>query len=91
MVPSKEYAATAFKCERALKYNIPVVTTNFIQACVDANTLLDVDSYLAIGETATEKASEGLKSGKISTGMCLLLRWVFGLTYGIASISDQNI
>nr|XP_047129288.1 protein mono-ADP-ribosyltransferase PARP4 isoform X3 [Hydra vulgaris] len=65
VVASKEFAQTSYRCERALKYGVPVVTSDFITKSVEAGFLLNHESFLAF---KIEKESvDELKSGKLST------------------------
>lgn len=68
MVDDRENASDTYKARTALKYRVPVVSLNFIDACLEAGRLLDADSYIAVGKT---KAQE-FGSGKI-VGGCFYL------------------
>ncbi|XP_065649889.1 protein mono-ADP-ribosyltransferase PARP4 isoform X11 [Hydra vulgaris] len=65
VVASKEFAQTSYRCERALKYGVPVVTSDFVTKSVEAGFLLNHESFLAF-KIEKERVDE-LKSGKLST------------------------
>ena len=78
---SEEHAKSSFRCERALSYSIPVVTTNFILESVKAKKLLDIEQYLVFNEQKKRRDSEKkieeaseLKSRKITIGITI---WFF--------------
>ena len=75
---SEEHAKSSFRCERALSYSIPVVTTNFILESVKDKKLLDIEQYLVFNEQKKRRDSEKkieeaseLKSGKITIGITI--------------------
>ena len=52
----------SYKCRTALKYNIPVVSAAFIEACSDAGRLVEPDDFLVAGRTK----KKDFQSGKIA-------------------------
>ena len=48
----------------AQKWGIPVVDVSFIDACIEANKLLEPDQFIVAGKTAGEEFSTGKIIGK---------------------------
>jgi len=57
-----EKAANSYKCSMGVKFGLPVVSTAWIQASLNAGHLANTDDFLLLGRSK----SEGLKQGKIS-------------------------
>ena len=55
-----------YKVKTAMKYGIPVVSVDFIDACIASSKLLDTDNFVVFGERASTSFSSGkiLSSGK---------------------------
>ena len=70
VVISKEFAKTSFRCERALKYGVPVVTSDFITQSVEERCLLNHKPFLAL-EVESGFVDE-LKSGKLAISINFL-------------------
>lgn len=49
----------------AQKWCIPVVSTSFIEACVDAGKLVQADDFVVAGKTASQELSSGKIVGKL--------------------------
>eukprot|EP00794_Sanderia_malayensis_P009205 gene9205-10179_t len=52
----------SYKTTTALKYGIPVVSPEYVHACIEQNKLLHTDGFVVFGTTAKDE----FKSGKIS-------------------------
>ncbi|KAI0229496.1 Protein mono-ADP-ribosyltransferase PARP4 [Lamellibrachia satsuma] len=59
VVDDRENASDTYKARTALKYRVPVVSLNFIDACLEAGRLLDADSYIAVGKTKAQEFGSG--------------------------------
>ena len=66
MVTNNTSAEPSYKTKTAIRYGIPVVSVNFINACMEHGKLVDVDQFLVFGESASSQ----FKSGKILSGEC---------------------
>lgn len=62
MCNDAEKAEWSYKCKMGAKYGIPVVSVEWIQACVSTGQLQNTDNFLLVGKSK----SESLKEGKIS-------------------------
>ena len=59
----------SYKIKTATKYGIPVVSVDYIDACIGNGKLLNTDEYILFGENA----SKSFKSGKIlSSGKSII-------------------
>ncbi|XP_078664712.1 uncharacterized protein LOC144907477 isoform X2 [Branchiostoma floridae x Branchiostoma belcheri] len=61
-----------YKCRTAVKLSLPVVSLDYIEACVQADTLLDTDNFLLVGKSVADEFSTGkiaaprsLKQGEV--------------------------
>lgn len=64
VVNNAEKAQDSYKSRIAQKWGVPVVSVDFIHACVDRGKLLEVDPYLVVGKTAAQEFSSGKIIGK---------------------------
>ena len=54
----------SYKCRTAHKLGIPVVSTDYIDACIAEGRLLDTDPYIIYGKTKSEELKQGKIVGK---------------------------
>lgn len=66
MVNNVEKAQDSYKSRIAQKWGVPVVSVDFVSACVEAEKLLEVDAYVVVGKTAAEEFSSGKIMGELS-------------------------
>uniref|UniRef100_A0ABM0MFB2 Poly [ADP-ribose] polymerase n=1 Tax=Saccoglossus kowalevskii TaxID=10224 RepID=A0ABM0MFB2_SACKO len=59
VVSNPEKADTSYKMRQAIKYDIPVVSMDFIYQCVEKQKLLDPDQYIVYGTSRTGEFSSG--------------------------------
>ena len=59
VVNNVEKAQDSYKSRMAVKWGIPVVSSDFIPACLEAGTLLEADKFVVVGKTASEELSSG--------------------------------
>ena len=59
-----EKAQDSYKSRMAAKWGIPVVSLDFIAACLEAGTLLEPDKFIVVGKTASEELSSGKIVGR---------------------------
>lgn len=64
MVNNAEKAQDSYKSRMAAKWGIPVVSLDFIAACLEAGTLLEPDKFIVVGKTASEELSSGKIVGR---------------------------
>ena len=48
----------------AQKWGIPVVSTTFIEACIESCRLVEADGFVVAGKTASQELSSGKIIGK---------------------------
>ena len=73
VVNNAEKAQDSYKSRMAQKWGIPVVDVSFIDACIEANKLLEPDQYIVVGKTAGEEFSTGKIIGKGAILTCSAL------------------
>ncbi len=59
MVNNVEKAQDSYKSRMAQKWGAPVVTTEFINKCIEKGVLLDTDPFMVVGNTADKEFSTG--------------------------------
>ena len=64
VVNDVEKAKDSYKSRMAAKWGIPVVSLDFIDACLEAGTLLEPDKFIVVGKTASEQLSSGKIVGR---------------------------
>ena len=70
VVSSSKDSELSYRVKTAMKYGIPVVSVDFIDACIASGKLLDTDDFVLLGE----RASTSFSSGKIlSSGTSQIL------------------
>jgi len=64
LVANNDYnkAQDSFKCRTAIKYKIPVVSFDFLHACVKEERWVDPEPFYVIGETKSQLLHRGLIS-----------------------------
>lgn len=56
----EERAKDSFKCQTALKFNIPVVESRYVFDCVETGHLVDTDPYVLLGNTKHHLLASGV-------------------------------
>ena len=59
LMNNAEKAQDSYKAKTALKKGIPIVGIGYLDACIEAQKLLDPDKYLITGSTASSSFGEG--------------------------------
>ena len=59
VVNNAEKVQDTYKSRMAAKWGTPVVSLDFITACLEAGTLLEPDKFIVMGKTASEELSSG--------------------------------
>ncbi|KAL4233481.1 Protein mono-ADP-ribosyltransferase parp4 [Mactra antiquata] len=54
-----EKTDVSYKCRMAAKYDLPVVSINWIKQCIEQNRILNTDDYLIAGKTKSDKLAAG--------------------------------
>ena len=49
----------------AQKWDIPIVSMDFIDSCLKAGRMLDADKFIVVGKTAAEEFKTGKIVGKL--------------------------
>ena len=62
MMNDPEKVEMSYKCRTAGKYGVPVVSVDYVHACVKADKLQNTDDFLLMGKGK----SDDFKSGKIT-------------------------
>ncbi|XP_052241111.1 uncharacterized protein LOC127851394 isoform X2 [Dreissena polymorpha] len=55
-------AVDSYKCQMGVKYGVPVVSTDWVVACVESGKLQNTDNFILLGQSKSDE----LKEGKIS-------------------------
>ena len=68
VVSAKEDSEPSYKIKTALKYGIPVISTDFVTACIEKGKLLHPDDFIVFGTKPTNNFSSGkvTSTGKLS-------------------------
>ena len=61
----KSGSSVSFKLRQCLKYNIPVVSPGYIDACLTKNRLLDTKSFILKDKNNNEDFEKGKIQGSV--------------------------
>lgn len=70
-------ARDSFKCQTALKFNIPVVESRYVFDCIKIGCLVDPDPYILLGNTRNQLLSSGVIAGIWLSVLSVWLEYYF--------------
>jgi len=61
-----EHSNDTYKTRKARQLRIPVVSSSYVEKCIENHQLLDVDDFIVYGETKKSKFIKGKVEGLLA-------------------------